>query len=138
MSWRRQGSYINCGGTAYVDFTADGSHNLLGINSNTSSEQTVDLTSKGCTYSVDTLFDDNPDWVIDWYDVTATLNHMTLTFTYPPFPEYTIQYDPNGGSGYMPSETVRTEEFSVITVGGHRLMSASRQNGIYMVQENSM
>ena len=44
-----QGSYINCGGTAYVDFTADGSHNLLGINSNTSSEQTVDLTSKGCT-----------------------------------------------------------------------------------------
>ena len=105
-----QGSYINCGGTAYVDFTADGSHNLLGINSNTSSEQTVDLTSKGCTYSVDTLFDDNPDWVIDWYDVTATLNHMTLTFTYPPFPEYTIQYDPNGGSGYMPSETVRYSE----------------------------
>ena len=105
-----QGSYINCGGTAYVDFTADGSHNLLGINSNTSSEQTVDLTSKGCTYSVDTLFDDNPDWVIDWYDVTATLNHMTLTFTYPPFPEYTIQYDPNGGSGYMPSETVKYSE----------------------------
>lgn len=105
-----QGSYINCGGTAYVDFTADGSHNLLGINSNTSSEQTVDLTSKGCNYSVDTLFDDNPDWVIDWYDVTATLNHMTLTFTYPPFPEYTIQYDPNGGSGYMPSETVKYSE----------------------------
>ena len=105
-----QGSYINCGGTAYVDFTADGSHNLLGINSNTSSEQTVDLTSKGCTYSVDTLFDDNPDWVIDWYDVTAILNRMTLTFEYPPFPEYTIKYDPNGGSGNMPYETVRYSE----------------------------
>ena len=105
-----QGSYINCGGTTYFNFTADGTHDLTGINTNESSEQTVDLTSKGCTYSVDVVFDDNPDWVVDWYNIRATLDRMTLTFTYPPFPEYIIQYDPNGGSGYMPSETVKYSE----------------------------
>ena len=105
-----QGSWINCGGTTYFNFTADGTHDLTGINTNESSEQTVDLTSKGCTYSVDVVFDDNPDWVVDWYNIRATLDRMTLTFTYPPFPEYTIQYDSNGGSGYMPSETVRYSE----------------------------
>ena len=105
-----QGSWINCGGTTYFNFTADGTHDLTGINTNESSEQTVDLTSKGCTYSVDVVFDDNPDWVVDWYNIRATLDRMTLTFTYPPFPEYTIQYDPNGGSGYMPSETVKYSE----------------------------
>ena len=105
-----EGSWINCGGTTYFNFTANGTHDLTGINTNESSEQTVDLTSKGCTYSVDVVFDDNPDWVVDWYNIRATLDRMTLTFTYPPFPEYTIQYDPNGGSGYMPSETVRYSE----------------------------
>ena len=105
-----QGSYINCGGTTYFNFTADGTHDLTGINTNESSEQTVDLTSKGCTYSVDVVFDDNPDWVVDWYNIRATLDRMTLTFTYPPFPEYTIQYDSNGGSGYMPSEIVKYSE----------------------------
>ena len=105
-----QGSWINCGGTTYFNFTADGTHDLTGINTNAASEQTVDLTSKGCTYSVDVVFDDNPDWVVDWYNIRATLDRMTLTFTYPPFPEYTIQYDPNGGSGYMPSEIVKYSE----------------------------
>lgn len=105
-----EGSWINCGGTTYLDFTADGSHDLSGISSNASSEQMVDLTSKGCTYSVDVVFDDNPDWIVDWYDITAVLDRMTLTFTYPPFPEYTVKYDPNGGSGNMPSETVRYSE----------------------------
>ena len=104
------GSWINCGGTTYLDFTADGSHDLSWISSNASSEQTVDLTSKGCTYSVDIVYDDNPDWIIDWYNIRATLDRMTLTFTYPPFPEYTVKYDPNGGSGNMPSETVRYSE----------------------------
>ena len=105
-----QGSYINCGGTTYFNFTANGTHDLTGINTNESSEQTVDLTYKGCTYSVDVVFDDNPDWVVDWYNIRATLDRMTLTFTYPPFPEYTIQYDSNGGSGYMPSEIVKYSE----------------------------
>ena len=105
-----EGSWINCGGTTYFNFTADGTHDLTGINTNESSEQTVDLTSKGCTYSVDVVFDDNPDWVVDWYNIRATLDRMTLTFTYPPFPEYTIQYDSNGGSGYMPSEIVKYSE----------------------------
>jgi uncharacterized repeat protein (TIGR02543 family) len=105
-----QGSWINCGGTTYFNFTADGTHDLTGINTNESSEQTVDLTSKGCTYSVDVVFDDNPDWVVDWYNIRATLDRMTLTFTYPPFPEYTVQYDSNGGSGYMPSEIVKYSE----------------------------
>ena len=105
-----EGSWINCGGTTYFNFTADGMHDLTGINTNESSEQTVDLTSKGCTYSVDVVFDDNPDWVVDWYNIRATLDRMTLTFTYPPFLEYTIQYDPNGGSGYMPSEIVKYSE----------------------------
>ena len=104
------GSWINCGGTTYLDFTADGSHDLSWISSNASSEQTVDLTSKGCTYSVDIVYDDNPDWIIDWYNIRATLDRMTLTFTYPPFPEYTVKYDPNGGNGNMPSETVRYSE----------------------------
>lgn len=105
-----EGSWINCGGTTYFNFTADGTHDLTGINTNESSEQTVDLTSKGCTYSVDVVFDDNPDWVVDWYNIRATLDRMTLTFTYPPFPEYTLQYDSNGGSGYMPSEIVKYSE----------------------------
>ena len=105
-----QGSYIICDGIAAFNFTADGSHDLSGINSNTSSEQTEDLTYKGCENKIESLYDNNRDWVIDKSDVTVILNRMTLTFTYPPFPEYTIQYDPNGGSGYMPSETVKYSE----------------------------
>ena len=105
-----EGSFIICDGIAAFNFTADGSHDLSGINSNTSSEQTEDLTYKGCENKIEKLYDNNDDWVIDKSDVTVILDRMTLTFTYPPFPEYTIQYDPNGGSGYMPSETVRYSE----------------------------
>ena len=105
-----QGSYIICDGIAAFNFTADGSHDLSGINSNTSSEQTEDLTYKGCENKIESLYDNNPDWVIDKSDVTVILDRMTLTFTYPPFPEYTLQYDPNGGSGYIPSQTVRYSE----------------------------
>ena len=94
----------------HLIFTADGSHDLSGINSNTSSEQTEDLTYKGCENKIEKLYDNNDDWVIDKSDVTVILDRMTLTFTYPPFPEYTVQYDSNGGSGYMPSETVRYSE----------------------------
>ena len=105
-----EGSFIICDGIAAFNFTADGSHDLSGINSNTSSEQTEDLTYKGCENKIEKLYDNNDDWVIDKSDVTVILDRMTLTFTYPPFPEYTIQYDPNGGSGYMPSETVKYSE----------------------------
>ena len=105
-----EGSFIICDGIAAFNFTADGSHDLSGINSNTSSEQTEDLTYKGCENKIESLYDNNQDWVIDKSDVTVILDRMTLTFTYPPFPEYTIQYDPNGGSGYMPSETIRYSE----------------------------
>ena len=105
-----EGSFIICDGIAAFNFTADGSHDLSGINSNTSSEQTEDLTYKGCENKIEKLYDNNDDWVIDKSDVTVILDRMTLTFTYPPFPEYTVQYDPNGGSGYMPSETVRYSE----------------------------
>ena len=105
-----EGSFIICDGIAAFNFTADGSHDLSGINSNTSSEQTEDLTYKGCENKIEKLYDNNDDWVIDKSDVTVILDRMTLTFTYPPFPEYTVQYDSNGGSGYMPSETVRYSE----------------------------
>ena len=105
-----EGSFIICDGIAAFNFTADGSHDLSGINSNTSSEQTEDLTYKGCENKIEKLYDNNDDWVIDKSDVTVILDRMTLTFTYPPFPEYTVQYDPNGGSGYMPSETVKYSE----------------------------
>lgn len=105
-----EGSFIICDGIAAFNFTADGSHDLSGINSNTSSEQTEDLTYKGCENKIEKLYDNNDDWVIDKSNVTVILDRMTLTFTYPPFPEYTVQYDPNGGSGYMPSETVKYSE----------------------------
>ena len=105
-----EGSFIICDGIAAFNFTADGSHDLSGINSNTSSEQTEDLTYKGCENKIEKLYDNNDDWVIDKSDVTVILDRMTLTFTYPPFPEYTVQYDPNGGSGYMPSEIVKYSE----------------------------
>lgn len=105
-----EGSFIICDGIAAFNFTADGSHDLSGINSNTSSEQTEDLTYKGCENKIEKLYDNNDDWVIDKSDITVTLDRMTLTFEYPPFPEYTVQYDPNGGSGYMPSETVKYSE----------------------------
>ena len=105
-----EGSFIICDGIAAFNFTADGSHDLSGINSNTSSEQTEDLTYKGCENKIESLYDNNRDWVIDKSDITVTLDRMTLTFEYPPFPEYTVQYDSNGGSGYMPSETVKYSE----------------------------
>lgn len=105
-----EGSFIICDGIAAFNFTADGSHDLSGINSNTSLEQTEDLTYKGCENKIEKLYDNNDDWVIDKSDVTVILDRMTLTFTYPPFPEYTIQYDSNGGSGYMPSEIVKYSE----------------------------
>ena len=105
-----EGSFIICDGIAAFNFTADGSHDLSGINSNTSSEQTEDLTYKGCENKIESLYDNNRDWVIDKSDITVTLDRMTLTFEYPPFPEYTVQYDANGGSGYMPSEIVKYSE----------------------------
>ena len=105
-----EGSFIICDGIAAFNFTADGSHDLSGINSNTSSEQTEDLTYKGCENKIESLYDNNRDWVIDKSDITVTLDRMTLTFEYPPFPEYTVQYDSNGGSGYMPSEIVKYSE----------------------------
>lgn len=68
-------------GNAYFDFTATGEHDLTGLEA---CDKAIDLTSKGCTFKVDKIYDNNPDWIIDkenW--TTQKVNSITLKFTYP-------------------------------------------------------
>lgn len=83
-----QKSWLIVNGNAYFDFTAAGEHNLTNLEA---SDEAVDLTSKGCTFKVDKIYDNNPDWIIDkenW--TTQKVNSITLKFTYPKI--YTVSY----------------------------------------------
>lgn len=83
-----QWSWIIVNGNAYFDFTATGEHDLTGLEA---CDKTIDLTSKGCIFKVDKIYDNNPDWIIDeenW--TTQKVNSITLKFTYPKI--YTVSY----------------------------------------------
>ena len=83
-----QWSWLIVNGNAYFDFTATGEHDLTNLEA---SDEAVDLTSKGCTFKVDKIYDNNPDWIIDkenW--TTQKVNSITLKFTYPKI--YTVSY----------------------------------------------
>lgn len=83
-----QKSWLIVNGNAYFDFTAAGEHDLTNLEA---SDEAVDLTSKGCTFKVDKIYDNNPDWIIDkenW--TTQKVNSITLKFTYPKI--YTVSY----------------------------------------------
>lgn len=83
-----QKSWLIVNGNAYFDFTATGEHDLKNLEA---SDETIDLTSKGCTFKVDKIYDNNPDWIIDkenW--TTQKVNSITLKFTYPKI--YTVSY----------------------------------------------
>lgn len=83
-----QWSWLIVNGNAYFDFTAAGEHDLTNLEA---SDEAVDLTSKGCTFKVDKIYDNNPDWIIDkenW--TTQKVNSITLKFTYPKI--YTVSY----------------------------------------------
>lgn len=83
-----QKSWLIVNGNAYFDFVAAGEHDLTNLEA---SDEAVDLTSKGCTFKVDKIYDNNPDWIIDkenW--TTQKVNSITLKFTYPKI--YTVSY----------------------------------------------
>lgn len=83
-----QKSWLIVNGNAYFDFTATGEHDLTGLEA---CDKAIDLTSKGCTFKVDKIYDNNPDWIIDkenW--TTQKVNSITLKFTYPKI--YTVSY----------------------------------------------
>lgn len=83
-----QKSWLVVNGNAYFDFVAAGEHTLTNLEA---SDEAVDLTSKGCTFKVDKIYDNNPDWIIDkenW--TTQKVNSITLKFTYPKI--YTVSY----------------------------------------------
>lgn len=83
-----QKSWLIVNGNAYFDFVAAGEHTLTNLEA---SDEAVDLTSKGCTFKVDKIYDNNPDWIIDkenW--TTQKVNSITLKFTYPKI--YTVSY----------------------------------------------
>ena len=83
-----QWSWLIVNGNAYFDFVAAGEHDLTNLEA---SDEAVDLTSKGCTFKVDKIYDNNPDWIIDkenW--TTQKVNSITLKFTYPKI--YTVSY----------------------------------------------
>ena len=83
-----QWSWLIVNGNAYFDFTATGEHDLTNLEA---CDKAVDLTSKGCTFKVDKIYDNNPDWIIDkenW--TTQKVNSITLKFTYPKI--YTVSY----------------------------------------------
>lgn len=83
-----QWSWLIVNGNAYFDFTVAGEHDLTNLEA---SDEAVDLTSKGCTFKVDKIYDNNPDWIIDkenW--TTQKVNSITLKFTYPKI--YTVSY----------------------------------------------
>ena len=83
-----QKSWLVANGNAYFDFVAAGEHTLTNLEA---SDEAVDLTSKGCTFKVDKIYDNNPDWIIDkenW--TTQKVNSITLKFTYPKI--YTVSY----------------------------------------------
>lgn len=62
-----QGSYMIFEGNARFNFTDSGEHDLSQISYNEKKDASVDLTSKGCEFSVTNFFDDNPDWQVDKY-----------------------------------------------------------------------
>jgi len=82
-----QGSTVRFTGTATTNFTATGEHNLINLDA---CDETIDLTSKGCDFKLDRLWDENEDWIIDWHNITPKVNSITLKYTYPKI--YTVSY----------------------------------------------
>lgn len=93
-----QGSYMILEGNARFNFTDSGEHDLSQISYNEKKDASVDLTSKGCEFSVTNFFDDNPDWQVDKYiEKTKRVDKITLKFTYPEIPNYTLSFNADGG-----------------------------------------
>ncbi len=93
-----QGSYMIFEGNARFNFTDSGEHDLSQISYNEKKDASVDLTSKGCEFSVTNFFDDNPDWQVDKYiEKTKRVDKITLKFTYPEIPNYTLSFNADGG-----------------------------------------
>ena len=72
---------------------------MTDVSYNSAKEASADLTSKGCTFNVTKIYDNNPDWVVDKQNWTKKqVNSITLSFTYPAVPDYRLTFDPNGGT----------------------------------------
>lgn len=92
-------SWLIVQGNANFNFTASGTHDLTDVSYNSAKEASADLTSKGCTFNVTKIYDNNPDWVVDKQNWTKKqVNSITLSFIYPAVPDYRLTFDPNGGT----------------------------------------
>ena len=92
-------SWLIVQGNANFNFTASGTHDLTDVSYNSAKEASADLTSKGCTFNVTKIYDNNPDWVVDKQNWTKKqVNSITLSLTYPAVPDYRLTFDPNGGT----------------------------------------
>lgn len=93
-----QGSYMIFEGNAVFNFTDSGEDDLSSIYYGEASDKEVDLTSKGCEFNVTNFFDDNPDWQVDRYiEKIKRVDKITLKFTYPEIPNYSLTFDWDSG-----------------------------------------
>lgn len=93
-----QGSYMIFEGNAVFNFTDSGEDDLSSIYYGEASDKEVDLTSKGCEFNVTNFYDDNPDWQVDRYiEKIKRVDNITLKFTYPEIPNYTLSFNADGG-----------------------------------------
>ena len=106
-------SWLIVQGNANFNFTASGTHDLTDVSYNSAKEASADLTSKGCTFNVTKIYDNNPDWVVDKQNWTKKqVNSITLSFTYPAVPDYRLTFDPNGGTLRNPGSNLYNPQWN--------------------------
>lgn len=106
-------SWLIVQGNANFNFTASGTHDLTDVSYNSAKEASADLTSKGCTFNVTKIYDNNPDWVVDKQNWTKKqVNSITLSFIYPAVPDYRLTFDPNGGTLRNPGSNLYNPQWN--------------------------
>ena len=106
-------SWLIVQGNANFNFTSSGTHDLTDVSYNSAKEASADLTSKGCTFNVTKIYDNNPDWVVDKQNWTKKqVNSITLSFTYPAVPDYRLTFDPNGGTLRNPGSNLYNPQWN--------------------------
>lgn len=122
-----QGSNIVLKGNAKFDWTASGSDNFSSIGYNTSSNKTVDLTSKGCTFNLTDFYDENPDWQVDKkIENVKRVDSITLKFTYPGLDLYTLTVNPNGGTVWGNGDSATSSSFTTKFVYGRKTFMGNK------------
>lgn len=108
------GSNVICVGTGTFNLgTVTGEDDLSGKKYYDTFDKEIDLTYKGGSITQTDIWDENPDWRIDWWDLdTHNVDKITLSFTYPGYKKLNIGWDDgvssvdgftNGENAYYPT-----------------------------------